>query len=147
MVYDKIPATTVATKIDMKGLLKWHRQWNSTEKGALCRSFFPAVEQRLKMKISITPEFTAIITSHRKTKYYLHRFKIANNPKCPCNEGTQTSEHIIYDCKILESQRRSLIQHIMVRGGDWPPTNGELVAKHLNAFSRFVKSIDFQKLN
>jgi hypothetical protein len=27
------------------------------------------------------------------------------------------------------------------------PTNGELVANCLNAFSRYIKSIDFQKLN
>jgi hypothetical protein len=121
IVYDKIPATTVTTEINMKGLIKWQRQWNSTEKGALCRSFFPAVEQRLKMKTPITPEFTAIVSRHGKTKYYLHRFKIADNLMYPCDEGTQTSEHIIYVCKILESQRSSLIQHVKARGGDWLP--------------------------
>jgi hypothetical protein len=99
------------------------------------------------MKMPITPGFTAIVTGHRKTKYYSHRFKIANNPMYPCNEGPQTSQHIIHVCKILESQRSSLIQYIMARGGDWPPIDGELVAKYLNAFSRFMKSIDFQKLN
>jgi hypothetical protein len=123
----------------MKGLIKWQRQWNSTEKGALCRSFFPAVEQRLKMKVPITPEFTATVTGHW--------FKIAVNLMCPCNEGTQTSEEIIYVRKILESQISSLIQDITARRGDWPPTNGELVANYLNAFSRFIKSIEFQKLN
>jgi hypothetical protein len=39
----------------------------STEKGPLCRSFFPTVEHRLKMKIPITAEFTAIVTGHVKT--------------------------------------------------------------------------------
>jgi hypothetical protein len=34
IVYDRIPAT-VATEINMKGLIKWHSQWNSTEKGAV----------------------------------------------------------------------------------------------------------------
>ena len=131
----------------MKGLIKWQRQWNSTEKGALCRSFFPAVEHRLKTKIPFTPGFTAIVTGQGKKKYYLQRFTIAGNPMYPCKEGTQTSEHIIYECKILESQRSSLIQHITARGREWPPTNGELVVKYLNAFSRFIKSIDFQKLN
>jgi hypothetical protein len=106
------------------------------------------VEQRLKMKIPITPEFTAIVTGHGKTKSYLHRFKIADNLMCPTsNEGTQTPVHIIYVCKILELQRSSLIQHIMARRGNWPPTNDELVANYFNAFSRFIKSIDFQKLN
>jgi chitinase len=83
MVYDRIPATTVATEIKMKGLIKWQTQWDSAEKGALSRSFFPLVEQRLKMKIPITPEFTAVVTGHVKTKSYLHRFKLADNPMCP----------------------------------------------------------------
>jgi ribonuclease HI len=147
IVYDRIPTKTVATEINIKGLAKWQSQWNSTEKGASCQSFFSEVEQRLKMKIPITPEFTAIVTGHGKTKYYLHRFKIADNLMCPCNEAVHTSERIIYVCKILESQRSSLIQHITARGGDWPPTNGKLVSNYLNAFSRFIRSIDFLKLN
>ena len=95
-----------------------------------------------KNEDTITPEFTAIITGHGKTKSYLHVFKLADNPTCPCNEGVQTPEHTIYDCKFLESQRSSLIRHIAVRGGNWPPASGELVATYLNAFSRFIKSID-----
>jgi len=39
-----------------------------------------------------------------------------------------------------------LIQHIADRGGNWPPANDELVATYLNASSRFIKSIDFQKV-
>jgi hypothetical protein len=93
------------------------------------------------------PDLTAIVTGHGKTKAYLDRFKLADNPICPCNEGQQTSEHIIYKCKNLEAQRSSLIKHIMTRGGNWPPANDKMVTKYLNAFSRFIKSIDFQKLN
>jgi hypothetical protein len=121
--------------------------WESTEKGALCRSFFPTVEYRLKMKIPITPEFTAIVTGHEKTKSYLHRFKLTDNPMCSCNEGEQSPEHLIYECKILESQRRSLKQHITPGRGSWPATNSDLVAKYLNAFSGIVKSIDFNTLH
>jgi hypothetical protein len=70
-----------------------------------------------------------------------------DNPACPCGEEQQTSEHIIYECNIFEAQRSSLIKQIMVSGRTWPPANEELITKHLNAFSKFVKSIDFQKLN
>ena len=145
IVYDRIPITTVATEIKMQGLIKWQTQWDSTEKGALCRSFFPVVERRLKMKIPLTPEFTAIVTGHGKTKSYLNRFKLADNPTCPCSEGAQSSGHIIHECRILKQQRSSLKQHITASGGYWPPDNSELVAKYLNAFSRFIKSIDFNK--
>jgi hypothetical protein len=40
----------------------------------------------------------------------------------------------------------SLIKHVMIRGEYWPPAHDELVTTYLNAFSRFIKSIDFQKL-
>jgi hypothetical protein len=87
------------------------------------------------MKIPITLKFIAIVTGHGKTKSYLHRFKLADNLTCPCNEGARSPEHIIYECKILKQQRSSLKQHIMASRGYWPPDNSKLVAKYLNAFS------------
>jgi ribonuclease HI len=44
IVYDRIPLTTVATELKKEGLTKLQRQWESTDKAALCRSFFPTVE-------------------------------------------------------------------------------------------------------
>jgi hypothetical protein len=132
IVYNRVPATTVATEINKQVIKQWQSEWNSAEKGALCRSFFPVVEKRLKMELPITPEFTALITGHGKTRSYLHRFKLADNPTCPCNEGAQTPEHIIYNCKILEQQRSSLIRNITVRGGKWPPANKEMVDTYFN---------------
>jgi len=59
---------------------------------------------------------------------------------CPCNEGEQSVEHLIFVCSILEHNRSD-----MIRGGAWPPTKNELVNKFLNVFKKFVKSIDFTK--
>jgi hypothetical protein len=80
------------------------------------------------MRIPLTPEFTALVTGHGKTKSYLHRFKLAEDPTCPCNQGPQTPDHIIYDCDIIEAQRRYLI------------------SKYLKVFIIFVQLIDFEKL-
>jgi hypothetical protein len=98
------------------------------------------------MKMPITPELTALVTGHGKTKSYLNRFKIADEPMCPCNDGQQTSDHIIFECNIVEAQRSALIKQIMVSGGSWPPEKDELITKYIKAFLSFVKSIDFQKL-
>jgi hypothetical protein len=62
-------------------------------KGAICKSFFPTVEQRLKLRIPKTPEFTSIVSGHEKTNAYLNRFNLTDNPMCPCNEGEQSVEH------------------------------------------------------
>jgi len=50
MVFDRIPFTSVASEISRKGLEQWQLQWNNAAKEAICRSFFPNVEQRLKTK-------------------------------------------------------------------------------------------------
>ena len=49
--------------------------------------FFPTVEQKLKLRILITPGFTAIVSGHGKTKGYLKRFNPTDKPMCPCNDG------------------------------------------------------------
>jgi len=99
------------------------------------------------MKMPITPEFTALVTGHGKTKSYLHRFKLADDPTCPYNEGQQTSDHIIFERNIVEDQRSSLIKHITVSRGSWPPAKDKLITKYLKAFLSFIQSIVFQKLN
>ena len=139
IVFDRIPITTIASEIIRTGLEQWQRQWTNTTKGAVCRSFFPRLEQRLKIKMLITPEFTALVTGHGMTKAYLHRFKLTDDPMCACNEGQQTSDHIIFECNILEAQRSPMIKKIMVSGGSWPPEKDELTTKYLQAFSSFVK--------
>jgi hypothetical protein len=83
IVYDRIPIVTIGTRIKEEGLTKWQTQWERAEKGALCRSFFPTVKQRLKIRIPITPEFTAMVSGHRNAKTYLHRFKLTDNPVFP----------------------------------------------------------------
>ena len=112
----------------------------------MCRSFFPNLVQRLKAKVPI-PEFTTLVTGHGKTRSYLHRFMLADDPICLCNEGHQTSDHIIFECNIFEAQRGSMIKNIVDNGGSGPPTKDKLTTKYLQALSVFVKSIDFQKLN
>jgi hypothetical protein len=72
-----------------------------------------------RVTTAATPEFAALITGHGKTKSYLHKFKLADDLTCPCNEGQQTSDHIIFECNIVEAQRSSLIKHITVSAESW----------------------------
>jgi len=132
---DKIPKSTDATGLKKEGTIKWQSQWESTEKGALCRSFFPEAEQRLQVNLPITPAFTAMVSGHGKTKSYLNRFGFIDSQMCPCKGSDQTPEHLIYHCHILETQRKIMIQRIKKSGGTWPTTNKDLVAKYLRAFT------------
>ena len=97
IVLDRITFTSVGRKISRKGLEHWQLQWNNATKGALCRSLFPNLEQFLKTKIPITPEFKALFTGHGKTRAYLHRFQIADENICLYKEAQQTPEHINFE--------------------------------------------------
>jgi hypothetical protein len=56
VAYNRISTMTVATELKRDGLRKWQIEWERTDKGALCKSFFPTVEQRLELKIPITED-------------------------------------------------------------------------------------------
>jgi hypothetical protein len=145
-VYDRIPLSTIAYTKKEEGLKKWQTQWERAKKGAICITFFPNIKQRLDVRLPITPEFTAMVSGHGKTRSYLKRFKLTDESKCPCNEGEQTVEHIIHVCSVLDKQRSYMIKSVITKGGSWPPLNNELVDIYLQDFIKFVKSIDFNQL-
>jgi hypothetical protein len=57
-------------------IAKWQTEWDRTMKGSTTKQFFPNIKDRLNVKLKLTPNFTAMVTAHGKTKAYLHRFKI-----------------------------------------------------------------------
>jgi ribonuclease HI len=59
-----ISISTVSSELKKEGL----SEWESIANGALRRSFFQTLEQRLKLKIPFKSEFTAIVFGDRKTK-------------------------------------------------------------------------------
>ena len=95
-----------------RSLKKWQMQWDITTKAATTKEFFPNIKIRLSTKITPTPNFTALATSHGNIKAYLHRFKIIESPDCPCGGDNQTVDHIIFECSILQDERERLIGKI-----------------------------------
>jgi len=86
-----------------------------------------------------------MLIAHGKTKAYLHRFKVIQSPECICKHGDQTTDHLIYDCEILDKKRGKLIANTS-REEDWPVRKCELVKKYQKQFTTFANSIDLEKL-
>jgi hypothetical protein len=98
------------------------------------KKFFPIIKDRLTTKIKLSPNFTATVTAHGKTKAYLHRFKIIESPECPCDGGNQTMDHILYGCIKLQREREQLI-HNLSNHDSWPVEKSALVKKkHIKHF-------------
>ena len=107
--------------------------------------FFPNIKDRLDTVTILTPNFTAFVTSHGKTKSYLHRFKILESPDCPCGGGSQKVDQLFFDCTILQDERDLLIGKTS-RHDNWPVTRTQLGSNYIKHFIQFANSIEFTKL-
>ena len=56
--YTRIPKSTVRRELRDYGATKWQSEWDITTKGAITKTFFPNITDRLKLKINVTPNFT-----------------------------------------------------------------------------------------
>jgi len=70
------------------------------------------------------------------------RFKLLENATCVCKHGDPTTDHPLYHCTLLQTQREVLKQNIL-KTGNWPASKHELITKHRDSFITFNKSIDF----
>ena len=147
IVYNKIPRETIITEGKEDELTKWQGQWTSSNKGAVSKLFFPLIKERMKTKLPISAEFMVLVTGHGFTRSYLHRFKVIQNPTCPCGlNEEQTIDRLLLTCSQLEKERRTMRNAIVHTGDTWPPPFDKLMTKHIQTFTKFVNSIDFSTL-
>jgi hypothetical protein len=124
----------------------WQREWETTNKGRTTKEYFPNVPEGLQEKINLTQNFTTLFTGHGNLKTYLHRIKIIEAPDCPCGNGNQTTEHVLFDCRILQEYRERLIAAV-AKTDNWPIYKHKLIKKHYKALAKFTKQMDKIKEN
>ena len=114
-------------------------------KGNATKEYFPIVAERLNMNISTNQYLTTMLTGHGNIKTYTHRFKVITSHLCPCGRNDQTTDHLLYECELLTTQRKDLSMAIS-KSGYWPTSKNTLISKHNKSFKRFVNSISFDNL-
>jgi len=137
--------STLFRELEEESNLQWQQKWEESPTTAQTKHFYPRITNRLKSKIDITSNFTAVVSGYGKTRAYLHRFKLLGSATCPCNKGDQTTDHLLYYCTLLHQQREKLVKDTL-KHGIWPINKHDLITKHLKAFMKFTNSIDFDKL-
>jgi len=122
------------------------QQLERSSKDAKTKFFFPKIAGRLKLRINATPNFTAIVTGHGNIKTYLYKYKITESPMCSCEEGEQSVDHILYECKLLE-QDRDRLKAAVIRSENWPVSKDKLSIRFYKNFKKFRNSILLDKLS
>jgi ribonuclease HI len=65
--YNRVPKSVIKRDLENTSVETWQRVWDTTTEGSTTKEYFPNVEERLKIKLNPTQNFT-IVTEHRKTK-------------------------------------------------------------------------------
>jgi len=140
--YKRIPKSVVKRELEEESVRKWQRNWTQNTKGSVTKEYFPNVEERLKMKLNLTQNYTAIVTGHGKIRAYLHRFKIIQEPTCPCGTAEQTTDHLIFECETITKERERL-KTTALQNGSWPTNKKDLIRRHYRDFAKFIN--DFRQ--
>jgi hypothetical protein len=85
-------------------------------------------------------------TGLHNPREYFHQLKIIGSPECPCKHGTQTVDRLIFQCNRLKNERE-ILKTSVLRVGNWPVSKSELTNRYLKQFTRYVNSMDLEKLN
>jgi hypothetical protein len=132
-----------------QSIANWQNRWDRTTKGLATKQFFPIIKDRLTTRIKLTPNFTAIVTAHGKTKAYLHRFKIIESPECPCDGGTK--QWITYYMTVSNYRWREKNLHKtcqITRRGQWKKCSSEKTHQTFHTvrkLNRFWETMNPQK--
>jgi hypothetical protein len=110
------------------------------------KRLLPGGQRQTNMKINLTQNFTAEVTSHGKTNSYLHRFKVIKAPTCPCGNIDQNIDHSLYDWQLLNRESNLLKQSIQ-NTNNWPTNKRELIGKHIKDFMKFTNEIPLDEIN
>nr|GBP86159.1 Retrovirus-related Pol polyprotein from type-1 retrotransposable element R1 4 [Eumeta japonica] len=109
--YEKIPLSWVKSKIREETILKWQTRYDSSQTGAITKTFFPDAKKAYATirKLKPTPVQTQIFTGHTGIAEYLHRFKLLQSPSCECDaDKIESVWHIILECPRYEVARYDL---------------------------------------
>jgi len=142
--YIKIPKSVVMSEQKEQSVKWWQREWTEATKGAITKAFFPKIEDRLKLRLNETPNFTAIVTGHGNIKAYLHKYKIIDDLTCPSRIGPQTVQHIIFDCPLLEKEREKL-KAVVTRTENWPVSCNKLRVQCHKKVKEYINNINWNE--
>ena len=60
-----------------------------------------------------------MVTGHANIRSYLHRFKIIETPICPCGTKDQTTDHLLFECELLNKEIKRIISAVS-KTDAWP---------------------------
>ncbi|XP_060801061.1 uncharacterized protein LOC132901903 [Amyelois transitella] len=103
-LHNFFPLSHAKRLLRQRTLDAWQQEYVSAPQGATTKSFFSSISEiaefRKYIKISFT--ITQILSGHGYHKTYLHKYRITEDDRCPCDDETpQDVRHLLEFCPIF----------------------------------------------
>ena len=82
---------------------EWQQWWQSSEKGAVTRKFFPTTQERIG-NVKLDHYTDQFMTGHGDFRAKLRSFTLSKTNLCDCDQ-IDISEHELFHCPIYEKER------------------------------------------
>ncbi|KAL0818007.1 hypothetical protein ABMA28_008549 [Loxostege sticticalis] len=105
---NEFPISYAKHTIRQRTQTKWQEEYASDTQNSEISKWFPTIKEigEFRKSVAISFELTQIVTGHGYHKSYLHRFKITDDPLCPCDDiSNQDITHLLRHCPIFGSAR------------------------------------------
>ncbi|XP_060801139.1 uncharacterized protein LOC132901923 [Amyelois transitella] len=86
----------------------WQCEYESAPQGSVTKSFFKSISSiaQFRKYVKLSFPITQILTGHGYHKSYLHKYKITEDDRCPCDDVTpQDVHHLLESCPIFHNKR------------------------------------------
>ena len=120
-------------------------EWTASNKAAATKQYFPSVQNRLGIKLTLTAKLAAVLTGHGKTRAYLYWFKLRDDAIYICGHNDKTMDHLLFQCEKTSTQRE-VLKYQTNQERNWMQIKQELISKHKKVFCEFIDTIDFERL-
>ncbi|XP_038221608.1 uncharacterized protein LOC119839414, partial [Zerene cesonia] len=113
--YDLCPVSFIKRILRQDTIGEWDRRYDVGGTAGVTKLFFPSAAAAYKTvrKIDITHHTTQVLTGHGGFAFYLHRFKLKENPSCLCQPGVEeTIPHLLLECPIFARDRYAIEQKL-----------------------------------
>ncbi|KAL0892592.1 hypothetical protein ABMA27_014321 [Loxostege sticticalis] len=107
---NEFPISYAKHTIRQRTLTKWQEEYATDTRNSEISKWFSTIQEigEFRKRVAISFELTQIVTGHGYHKSYLHRFKITNDPLCPCDDTSiQDITHLLQHCPIFGSLRHT----------------------------------------
>ena len=111
---ENVPMNVMERWIKDKTKDRWNRAWKMSESGWWTKQLIGKVGRKLKFPASrsVGMSYVRLLVNNTALKENMYRFGLAEDRECECEEGIQSVDHVLLECRNEEEERGKLMREL-----------------------------------